>query len=147
MSKTTFKFEITLRVVHPSIDPTEITQKLSMSPSYAHMVGQNRMTPKGNPLPGINRNSLWSFRVGGRSLGEQGTVPELIREMNEKLWPSRDYLSAIRDSGGSIDYSIGWFTDFNSGEVFDWALLKQCADLRIDLFFDVYGNEDRRGLD
>ncbi len=40
---------------------------------------------------------------------------------------------------------IGWFTDFNSGEVLDWRLLQQCGDLGIDLALDVYGQREISG--
>jgi hypothetical protein len=40
---------------------------------------------------------------------------------------------------------IGWFTDFNSGEVLDWRLLQQCGDLGIDLALDVYGHREISG--
>lgn len=139
MSRTNFKFKIALRIFHPSINPDQITQKLSLRPSHTYMAGSARNTPKGNPLPGTNKNSMWFFEIGEKSEGESGTLSDMIREMNEKLWPARDFFCGLQDSGGKIEYFIGWFSGLNSGETLDWALLQKCSDLRIDLSLDVYG--------
>lgn len=142
MRKTLFKFEISLRIFHPSIDPERITAVLGISPTHSFMAGARRITPKGKELPGHNKQSFWLYRFAERSVGDIGTLSELIQEMNQNLMPMQEFLNSLRDDGGRAEYFVGWFTDFNSGEVLGWSILEQCSRLKLDLSLDVYGNRD-----
>jgi hypothetical protein len=142
MRETAFKFEISLRIVHPSIDPERITEVLGISPTRSFMAGSRRVTPRGKELPGHHKESFWLYRFAEKSVGDVGTLSVLIQEMNHRLMPMQDFLISLRDGGGRAEYFVGWFTDFNSGEVFDWTILEQCSRLKIDLSLDVYGNRD-----
>jgi hypothetical protein len=133
---TGFKFEVSLRITHPTIDPIEVTRELSIEPSRHYKAGDGRATPKGTPLPGYYEHSGWFYRLPQNA---DASLPMVLREMNQKLSKSYLYLESLESTGGTIEYFIGWFSEFNSGEVFDWRLLKECADLRINLVFDVYG--------
>ncbi len=135
---TGFHFEVSLRITHPTIDPTEVTRELSIEPSCRYKVGDRRATPKGNPLPGFNECSGWFYRLPQDA---DASLPVVLRGMNLQLFKSRSYLESLQSTGGTIEYFIGWFSEFNSGEVFDWQLLKECAALRINLAFDIYGEQ------
>lgn len=47
----------------------------------------------------------------------------------------------LSSSGGKIEYFIGWYSEGNSGEEFDFELLRSLADLYIGLSFDFYGGK------
>ena len=44
----------------------------------------------------------------------------------------------IRDTGGRIEFFIGWYSDRNTGELFSSSLLKKLGELQIDLALDIY---------
>lgn len=144
MITTNFAYEVSLRIAHPSIDPEEVTSTLSIAPTHACKAGSGRTTLKGSPLPGVNRETFWRYRICRKAKGEAGTLPETLAAMNQALSSKREFLRTLRESGGRVEYFIGWFTDFNSGEVLDWRVLQQCGDLGIDLALDVYGHRDDR---
>lgn len=145
MITTNFSHEVSLRITHPSIDPEDITRALSIAPTHACKAGSGRTTPKGHPLPGVNRETFWLYHFGRKAKGEAGALTETLVAMNQSLSSKREFLRALRESGGRVEYFIGWFTDFNSGEVLDWHLLQQCGDLGIDLALDVYGHREVSG--
>jgi hypothetical protein len=132
-------YDISLRVTHPSIDPAEITRNLGVQPAYSYKVGSMRSTPKGNRLPGLNKKTFWFARFHDKR--ELGAVPlsDAIREINGKLLFAGDFLRLLNSSGGQTEYFIGLFIDGGAGDKLDWALLAQCADLKIDIALDLYG--------
>ena len=131
------KYSIALRIWHPSIDPGEITARIAWEPSFSYMAGSPRRTPKGNALPGTNKDSFWYAEVPV----EQGcTLSEVIDHLNRRLSPHAQYLDQLVCTGGKIEYFIGWFVGRNAGDTFSWAMLEACAALRISLAFDIYGS-------
>jgi ribulose bisphosphate carboxylase small subunit len=131
-------FEVSLRIRHPNASPEEITRQLSWQPKFCYKAGERRTTPKGNLLSGYNKESFWLVEL---PIEADDTIATVIGRANCKLEQSRDYVRQLVTDGGGMEYFIGWFVDNNCGEVFDWPLLQQCADLRVQLGFDVYGRK------
>jgi hypothetical protein len=46
------RFDVELFIVHPTIDPSEITIALGLEPKVSHRAGDRRVTPKGILLEG-----------------------------------------------------------------------------------------------
>jgi hypothetical protein len=130
------KFEIALRLRHPSMDPTEITLRLGINPSYCYRAGDPRVTPKGSALTGTNKESFWYADL---PVEDAPSIADGLRISNASLVPHKIFLNSFVDDGGTVEYFIGWFIDGNSGEVLDWSLLKECAELKVAVQFDVYG--------
>jgi hypothetical protein len=93
------------------------------------------MTPKGNPLPGVNTETFWYADLPVR---DGDSLAKVIAAANSRLIDHRTYLGQLVTSGGSLEYFVGWFVDGNAGEVIDAATLHDCAALHIQLAFDVY---------
>jgi hypothetical protein len=135
-----YRFKISLRVRHPSMDPARITDALGLIPSRSWRSGEPRATPKGTPLKGKWPDSYWTTHISEDRLADK-TLPTAIREALERLTPHKDFLHQIRSEGGAAEFFIGWFLDGNSGDIFDYELLARAADLKIDLSFDVYADD------
>ena len=56
----------------------------------------------------------------------------------DQLAPAAEFISSLRSSGGEVRLYLAWFSDKNSGEVFDWRLFSRLAELRVDLALDFY---------
>jgi hypothetical protein len=130
---------ISLRLTHPSLDPSEITSALHLNPSRSWCAGEPRTTPTGRQLQGQNRETYWTAHlVEGR--WPPARLPVLLGQALDQLAPHRDFFHGICSQGGTIELFVGWFfDDQNAGDVFDCDLLARMADLRIDLSLDVYG--------
>ena len=134
---STPSFKLSLRITHPSINPNEISEALKLEPALTHCVGEARKTPRGHPLKGHYKLSYWLHR-----LAEGDHLIELVKLANDKLSRQEAFLNCLTETGGEIEYFVGCFVDSNTGGTLDWRLLQTCADLKINLSFDVYGNRN-----
>ena len=135
------RFKLSLRIRHPSIDPALITDRLGLTQTNSFRFGERRSTPKGELLEGVNKESLWFLRVPAE---HHTCISESTRGLNEILKPHQDFLRTIVEQGGVVEYFIGWFVDANDGDILDWTLLSDCAQLRISISLDVYGEALKR---
>jgi Domain of unknown function (DUF4279) len=132
-----YRYKISLRIRHPSIDPIEITCALRLSPSRAWRAGEPRTTPKGNSLEGNFLDSYWTTEVvEGASPGK--ALATALAEVLDHLTPHKDFIRRIWSQGGRVELFIGWFLGQQAGDVLESALLARMADLNVDLAFDVY---------
>jgi hypothetical protein len=132
-----YRYKISLRLHHPSLDPGEITRALGLIPLRSLKAGEPRTTPKGNPLEGINRETFWTARmIEDQWPGKE--LPVAVNACLDQLVPQRDFFHRIRSEGGAIKLRIGWFFEGMSGGEFDCDLLARMADLKIDLSLDMY---------
>jgi len=132
-----YRYKISLRLRHPSLDPAEITSALQRSPFRSWRAGEPRTTPRGTPLEGRNRETYWTAKVVEGGWPDKG-LAVAMRELLDQLVPHRDFFDRIRSDGGKVELFVGWFFDGQSGGTFDCDLMARMADLNIDLSLDVY---------
>ena len=133
-----YRYKISLRLRHPSLDPQEITRTLRLAPSRSWQAGGKRATPKGGPLQGTYRETYWTTALIERGSDSQG-LPDAIGALLGQLHPYRDFFHRVHSEGGATEFFVGWFFEGQSGDVFDCNLLARMADLKISLSLDVYG--------
>jgi len=131
------ELEVSLRVTHPYVDPAVITAELGMEPDVVHRTGDPRVAPKGTQLQGVHSQSYWSCRVQM----DATRLPEIIARTNAQLLKKAAFLEKLTETGGKLEYFVGWYPSPHAGETLDWALLEQCGRLRVNLAFDVYGGK------
>ena len=69
-------YKISIVVVHPDIDPTQISKELELAAYAPYKPGSPRVLPNGKPLPGVATESrdcafkaaLWSFTFSFRAI-------------------------------------------------------------------------------
>lgn len=127
------RFKISLRVWHPEIQSDAISRGLGLLPKVSYTAGDKRVTPKGAPLAGFRGETYWTHEC---SAGASFEVA--VEEVTAQLVGKAEFLRHLKETGGRLEYFIGWFSDSNSGFVLDHDLLKKLADLNINLAFDVY---------
>lgn len=137
MKNSSNEFEISLRIIHPNMDPDRISTELGLKPDITHHAGQQRPTPKGTLLEGVHNQSYWSRRLVPNLVGR---ISDLIASSNGQLRQKENFLAELHKSGGKIEYFIGLYPSPHFGETFDWSLLEQCAQLKINLAFDIYSD-------
>jgi len=135
-----YRFCVSLRITHPNMDPEVITKKLQIDPFRIWKYGEQRISPKGSLLEGVNKESFWAAKMHSekRLLSTDIYIEEYLVKLNKKLSPFSQYFSDIVKSGGYVEYFIGWFSADNVGVTFDTALMNQTADLNISIGIDAY---------
>jgi hypothetical protein len=132
-----YRYKISLRVRHPSIDPREITCVLRLAPSREWRAGEPRTSPRDQPLGGVWPETYWTARaMEGEWPGKD--LSTAIAELLDRLELNRGFLAKVRSEGGTVEFFVGWFFDGNSGDVFECGLLARMADLKINFSLDVY---------
>jgi hypothetical protein len=136
-----YRYKISLRINHPSIDPAEITAELGEEPWHWQKAGTHRRTPKGRLLTGICPTTFW---VGFQSKGQSKDrdLPSGIEALLSRLRPHRRFLHRLRDEGGEVEFFVGWFAGEQGGDILPYELTGQLADLKVDLSLDLYLGED-----
>ena len=135
-----YRYLVSLRIWHPTINPDSITRKLGMQPFRKRMVGEQRSTPKGNTLQGINKDTYWTAELHtGKSLSSRKiALEDFLTDQLARFKKMGKYFGHIRKTGGRIGLFVGLFCDKNMGAEFPSSLLAAMGKLGIDVSLDIY---------
>ena len=131
-------FFVALNIIHPSLDPDDISRELGLDPRNAHRVGAPRSTPTGQPLPGRYRDSRWRYQSSRGFKDDE--VDDVIVELLNVLAPSRAFLRHMRSTGGRLSIILSFQGRGYVGSELPPNALAMMADLQLDLgieFFSV----------
>jgi hypothetical protein len=131
------RFEVALLVRHPTIDPAAITAALGLEPEFSHRVGEPRRTPKGTPLEGNYRDTRWRFSTRSE-VRAQWFVRDVLTFV-DRLAPHRDFLHALRTTGGTACLMIQFLDDEYYGDEIGCQALAKIVDLGLDLGIESFG--------
>lgn len=131
-----YKFEVSFRVTHPSMSPDEICALLAIETDVKRKVGDARYNPKGKPLPGNWKETYCGFDIQERA---DGSIPECLQRMLVKLTYRKNEIDEIHRTGGSLGfYVLASPIEKTLGETLPWQLLRDLAELKIDLSLEVH---------
>ncbi len=135
-----YRYSVSLRISHPTINPDTITVKLGIQPFRKWMAGEPRLTPKGQTLKGINKGTYWVAELHKEKslLSRKMALEDFLAEQLARFKPMRKYFGHIRKTGGRIEFFVGLFCDKNMGAEFPSSLLETTGKLGIDLSLDIY---------
>jgi hypothetical protein len=132
------RFTISLRLRHPSMDPRDMSAAIGAEPHRQWKAGDRRVHPSGTLLEGHRDATYWCL---GFPDEKESSLADALERHVARLRNCKQFLDDFHASGGSAEFFIGWFVERNSGDVLEWSLLRELADLHISLSFDVYGSE------
>jgi hypothetical protein len=131
-------FHVELFVVHPTLDPADISSVLGLEAHIAHRVGDPRKTPKGTPLEGNYCDTRWRHCVECSST-DQWYAAEITRLL-DRLEPHTAFFADLKSTGGKACIILQFFGDgYLSDEIPLSALVRLVAlglDLGIECFAD-----------
>ena len=141
-----YEFLISLRIRHPSIDPAEITEALSLEPQHSWRAGQGRSDSAGHDLGGVYRDSYWMARLmsGPQLAGDSMSIESEILRILGSLRRSFQFLERLSVGGGRAELLISLF----AREEFRLELLPESLSLLgrfgITIVLDVHPNPPGR---
>jgi hypothetical protein len=130
-----YKYNISLRIRHPSICAEEIQNQLHLTVQRMWSAGEPRRTPAGKTLQGTHKETYCCFFLED---GEGKELAKLIDNHCDKLYRHKEFFQWILSSGGMLEFFIGWFAKDNCGEEFDIRLLGKLVELGTSLSIDFY---------
>ena len=128
-------YDVCLRVSHPNEKLDTITNELGLQPDYKWQAGQPRTTPIGTPLPGVNRDTYWTYcdRIAGHRMFFE-TVVELLA----RLEAAEEYVWGLLRSGGQVNLIVHLPGRTNIGDSLAPADLLRMGRLGIGLGVEVF---------
>jgi hypothetical protein len=130
------RYRLSLRIWHPTQEPRAISARLGLEPSVEWSAGSPRRSPTGAPLDGVHTTTYWSSRLGA---GSGDDLPKALEEATTSLEAHGDFLRLLRDTGGRVEFFVGWFFSANAGALLPHTLLARMGPLGVSLALDVYG--------
>lgn len=109
MDPTPRRFDIELLIVHPLLDPADISRVLGMEGHFSHRVGDQRTTRKGSLLSGVYPDTRWRHSIR-HTVTEQWFASELV-DFVARLEPHKEFLTNLSTTGGSATLIIQFLGD------------------------------------
>ena len=139
-----YKYSVSLSISHPSIDPDSISRKFGITPIREHRLGGVRKTHTGEILEGNYESSFWRARLheSERLASTDILLEDFLAEQNARFAPHKEYFRQLVESGGYVEYFIGWFEEGtgNISASFSSELLSKTSALKIAIGLDVYSS-------
>jgi hypothetical protein len=137
VSSKSYRYTVSLRIWHPTLDPQRITDALGISPKRSWRAGADRQTPRGEPLPGVNRDTYWYVNVIAGHWPPR-KLQSAISEILDRLTAYRAFFHELRAEGGRVELFIGWCFEGQSGDTLAHQSLAIAGDLKVDISLDIY---------
>ena len=123
--------------MHPTMPAARISETLRMEPDHSGTLGEDRMTPKGNPLPGKYKQSFWRRSL---MVPNDDELEQFLALGVEQLEQHSKFFIDLKADGGSARFFIGLFLEQeNIGIELSPEFQGRCSRLGISLGFDIYG--------
>jgi Domain of unknown function (DUF4279) len=106
-----YEFTISLRIRHPAIDPSRITETLGIEPQHTWRAGDPRLDPAGGELEGTYRESYWMGRLMAEpQLTSEGvSVESVLTHILAQLRRSLDFLEQLNAEGGVAELFVSLY--------------------------------------
>jgi hypothetical protein len=108
---STYEFTVSLRLRHPAIDPSKITQTLGIEPQHTWKAGDPRRGPSGGALEGVYRESYWMGRLMDEPQLSSArlSVESVLLQKLAHLRRSHAFLEQLHAEGGVAELHISLY--------------------------------------
>jgi hypothetical protein len=106
-----YEFTVSLRLRHPVIDPSRITQTLGIEPQHTWKAGDARRDPTGGALEGVHRESYWMGRLMDEPQLSSArlSVESVLLQTLAHLRRSQDFLEQLHAEGGVAELHVSLY--------------------------------------
>jgi hypothetical protein len=130
------RLDVELFIVHPTMDPDDITAALGLEPSHARRIGGNRKTRKGTPLLGEYPDTRWRHSVRHDVRGQH--FASEVAALLDRLSPHKAFLAELRATGGQATLVVQFLGDGYFGDMLPLNTLSKLIDLQLDLGIEAF---------
>lgn len=106
-----YEFTLSLRLRHPAIDPSRITQTLGIEPQHTWKAGDPRRDPAGLALEGAYRESYWMGRLVDEPQlsSSRVSVESVLLQNLAQLRRSQAFLEQFHAEGGVAELYVSLY--------------------------------------
>jgi len=135
-----FSYSVSLRVRHPTMDLSVLTEKLRLEPAHTWKAGEPRRSHGGAPVGGHHRDSYWSAPLPAQTIGPNSMPLEaFFSQQVLQLSRHREFLERLRKDGGELSLLIEVAPVANASLTLSSATARKLADLNIEVEFQFVG--------
>jgi Domain of unknown function (DUF4279) len=136
-----FSYSVSLRVRHPELNLSVLTETLRLEPEHSWTAGDPRRSQAGAPLGGQHRDSYWSAQLPAQTLGAASMPLEtFVSQQLMQLGRQREFFNRLQAGGGEISLLIELSPVENASLTFTSAMARRLADLNIEIEFQFVGD-------
>jgi hypothetical protein len=134
-----YEFTVSLRIRHPNIVPSVITETLGIEPQHTWKAGDPRQGPAVRDRVGVYRESYWMGRLmGERQLtSAQASVESVLLQTLTQLRRSQSFLEQLNTDGGVAELSIILLATENFRLELSSDSLALLSHLRLSVTLDI----------
>jgi hypothetical protein len=141
LPSSAFSYAVSLRVRHPAMDLSVLTDKLRLEPEHSWNAGEPRRSQSGSPMGGNHRDSYWSALLPAQVLGPGSMPLELFfGQQLVQLSRHREFFSKLQSDGGQVSLLVEVAPTANASLTFSSASARKLADLNIEVEFQFVGD-------
>ncbi len=135
-----YEFIISLRILHPTIDPATITQTLGIEPQHSWKAGDPRRSPAGGELEGVFRQSYWTGRLMEKPQlsSERLSVESVLVQILSQLRRAHDFLEQLNTDGGVAELLVSLYARENFRLDLSAESLALLGRLRLAVVLEVH---------
>ena len=136
-----YTYAVSLRVRHPTVDPTILTDTLKLEAAHSWKAGDPRRSQTGEAATGQYRDSYWSAPLAGQMVGGVSLPLEaFIAQQLLQLGRHRDFFSDLQAEGGEISLLVEIAPVANAVLTLSSTVARRLADLNIEVEFQFPGD-------
>lgn len=134
-----YEFTVSLRIRHPNIDPSSITDTLGIVPQHTWKAGDARHEGSSGERAGVYRESYWMGRLmdDPQLSSGQVSVETVLLQTLTHLRRSQVFLEQLSTDGGMAELSISLFARENFRLELSSDSLALLGRLRLSVALDV----------
>jgi len=134
-----YEFTVSLRIRHPSIEPSSITEMLGIEPQHTWKAGEPRRDPGSGDRAGVYRESYWMGRLmeEPQLSSAQVSVETVLLQTLTQLRRSQPFLEQLSADGGVAELSISLFARENFRLELSSDSLALLGRLRLSVALDI----------
>ncbi|HEY1891479.1 MAG TPA: DUF4279 domain-containing protein [Steroidobacteraceae bacterium] len=135
-----YEFTISLRIRHPTIDPTTLTATLGIQPQHTWQAGQPRCDATGSDLGGAHRDSYWMGRlmdepqVSSDSVSVEGALLKTLTQLRR----AQPFLEQLNAEGAVSELLVSLYAREDFRLEFTSDLLTLLNRLHLAVALDVH---------
>ena len=145
-----YTYKIRFLFIHPDMDFSAIRDLFSsiagINTAHVSTAGQERHSHKGERLEGKYFDSRWGFDFETKkewNHSEEKSSAVAIDEMLTKILPHKQKLFELHESGCNMQVIIAIGVNENTSEGFPPELLCKLADIKLNLWVDIYPPDEK----
>lgn len=130
------RIHVELFIVHPTLDPVDISRALGLEAQNSHRVADQRKTPTGRLLSGVYTDTRWRHCIE-RMVTDPVFAAEVVGFV-ERLEARKEFLADVRATGGSASLIIQFLGGAYFSDALAPATLAKLAELGLGLGIECY---------